>query len=86
MEMVIYRLRHFYLLRYVYSFMIYNKKYFNISIAARKRAEELFKGKNPIQKMIRNMTGKFEIFFFKFHHTHEHEQSPRHQQGLIGLI
>ena len=24
--------------------------------------------------------------FSKFHHTHEHEQSPRHQQGLIGLI
>ena len=38
------------------------------------------------QNMIRNMTGKFEIFFSKFHHTHEHEQSPRHQQGLIGLI
>ena len=36
--------------------------------------------------MIRDMTGKFEIFFSKFHHTHEHEQSPRHQQGLIGLI
>jgi hypothetical protein len=35
--------------------------------------------------MIRNMTGKFEIFS-KFYHTHEHEQSPRHQQGLIGLI
>ena len=25
-------------------------------------------------------------YFSKFHHTHEHEQSPRHQQGLIGLI
>ena len=24
--------------------------------------------------------------FSKFHHTHEHEQSPKHQQGLIGLI
>ena len=38
------------------------------------------------QNMIRNMIWKFEIFFSKFHHTHEHEQSPRHQQGLIGLI
>ena len=37
------------------------------------------------QNMIRNMTGKFEIFS-KFHDTHEHEQSPRHQQGIIGLI
>ena len=25
-------------------------------------------------------------YFSKFHHTHEHEQSPRHQQGIIGLI
>ena len=25
-------------------------------------------------------------YFSKFHHTHEHEQSPRHQQCLIGLI
>ena len=38
---------------------------------------------NFFQKMIRNMTGKY---FSKFHHSHEHEQSPRHQQGIIGLI
>ena len=38
------------------------------------------------QIMIHNMTRKFEIFFSKFQHTHEHKQSPRHQQGLIGLI
>ena len=25
-------------------------------------------------------------YFSKFHHTDEYEQSPRHQQGLIGLI
>ena len=25
-------------------------------------------------------------YFSKFHHSHEHEQSPRHQQGIIGLI
>ena len=37
------------------------------------------------QKMIRNMTGSLK-YFSKFHHSHEHEQSPRHQQGLIGLI
>ena len=36
------------------------------------------------QNMIRNMTGKFEIFFQNF--ITFHEQSPRHQQGLIGLI
>ena len=46
---------------------------------------QIFFGKN-VQNMIRNMTGKFEIFFSKFHHNHEHEQSPRHQQDLIGLI
>ena len=25
-------------------------------------------------------------YFSKFHHSHEHEQSPRHQQGIIWLI
>ena len=38
---------------------------------------------NCFRKMIRNMTGKY---FSKFHNSHEHEQSPRHQQGIIGLI
>ena len=28
----------------------------------------------------------FQNSFSKFHHTHEHEPSLRHQQGLIGLI
>ena len=29
--------------------------------------------------------GSFK-YFSKFHHSHEHEQSPRCQQGIIGLI
>ena len=45
---------------------------------------ELFFEKN-VQNMIRNMTESLK-FSFKFHHTYEDEQSPRHEQGLIGLI
>ena len=51
-------------------------------VIEKKLVSNFFFGKN-----VYNMNGSLK-YFSKFHHTHghEHKQSPRHQQGLIGLI
>ena len=54
------------------------EKNVNLLVAHRLLGEPLVTEKNGFEKNL--------DIFSKFHHTHEHEQTPIHQQGLIGLI